>query len=315
MCLNPLRASLPPDGGRPQLDTEGDLKIPCGKCIECISKRAIDWSSRASHEISLHKKNCFITLTYDEENLPSHLVVKDYWQKFFKRLRYHTSEKLLYMVSHEYGTQNFRPHHHAIIFGHSFDDMYFWKKTKSGYPIFRSETLEKLWPYGFSSIADANEKTAYYIASYALSGKERELLAPNGEIIKINDCMDVSKRPGIGLNYFIKNASQLVHSKTPLPRYYLKKLTDEKFLDKHPELVQLFDKLIEVYENNILEALSCSKRSDHQVYAKQVIANQKKSMTENEYRVTPTNEVDKYLLRNLKSTRDNFQSRKKEKEK
>ena len=117
MCLNPLRAELPLEGGRPVLDTEGTLLLPCGKCTMCISKRAVEWATRARHEISCHDDNCFITLTYSEENLESEKINKEHFQKFMKRLRKYTGKKIRYMVSYEYGTKLNRPHMHAILFG------------------------------------------------------------------------------------------------------------------------------------------------------------------------------------------------------
>ena len=116
MCLNPINAELQ-EFGKPKFTHEGALKLPCGKCTECKSQRAVQWAIRARHEIALHDENCFLTLTYEDKNLPSHLIVKDPFQRFMKRLRKHVKKPLRYMVSHEYGSQHFRPHHHAIIFG------------------------------------------------------------------------------------------------------------------------------------------------------------------------------------------------------
>ena len=197
MCLFPLKAKLN-DIGRIEFNHEGDLKLPCGKCTECVSKRALEWATRARHEIATHKENCFITLTYSEENLPSHFIVKNEFQKFMKRLRKLTKLKLRYMVSHEYGTQKFRPHHHAIIFGYNPKDQKFNRTTPKGEKLFTSPELEKLWKHGFHSIGTANEKTAYYIASYSLKGKKHSYTDNNsGEIIEVNDCMDCSKRPAL----------------------------------------------------------------------------------------------------------------------
>jgi len=263
MCLFPTRAQSQ-EFGRPKLHPEGDLVLPCGKCSECISKRALEWALRARHEISCHSESCFITLTYLPENLPSIYVVKDEFQKFIKRLRKHLKRKISYMVSHEYGSHTFRPHHHCIIFGWSPDKQSFLKNTAKGEKIFRSPELEKLWVNGFSSIGTANERTAYYIASYALKGKSHTLTDPiSGECVRVSDCMDVSKRPAIGFNYFKENQKQLVQSGDILPRYYLKKLlTENPLLHEH-------------YENNRIFDLKT--RSSHELVAKFTIDIQKKS--------------------------------------
>lgn len=271
MCLYPQNAKLN-DLGRISFDHEGDIKIPCGKCNECISKRAIDWATRARHEIATNDQNCFLTLTYNEDNLPSILIVKDEFQKFMKRLRKHTKSKLRYMVSHEYGTKNFRPHHHAIIFGYNPPDQKLQTNSKSGEPLFTSSVIEKLWNKGFHSIGTANEKTAYYIASYSLKGKKHIFPDPNtGEIITVNDSMDCSKRPAIGYNYLLENYQQLVQSDSILPRYYIKKLET------------IDPQLFEYHENERLTKFI--SRSAHERYAKYIIDNSKNNY-KNHFRET-----------------------------
>lgn len=261
MCLFPTRAQSQ-EFGKPKPDHEGDLVLPCGKRTECISKRAIEWATRARHEISTHPENCFLTLTYNNENLPSIHAIKYEFQNFIKRLRKKLKQPIRYMVSHEYGSQNFRPHHHAIIFGWNPPDQIFLETTKSGEKIFRSKSLESLWTHGYSSIGIANERTAYYIASYSLKGKTHTLTDPHTmEIIKISDCMDASKRPAIGYNYFVANQKQLVQSNQILPRYYLKRL-----LIENPTLHEL-------YENE--RSLKLKTRSDQELYSKFVNDNQK----------------------------------------
>ena len=52
--------------GRPKPNQNGDLLLPCGKCHECLSKRAIDWATRVEHELTLSPESSFITLTYDD---------------------------------------------------------------------------------------------------------------------------------------------------------------------------------------------------------------------------------------------------------
>lgn len=261
MCLFPQKAILN-DLGRIKFDHEGDIQIPCGKCIECLSKRAIEWATRARHEISTHDENCFLTLTYDEDNLPGHLVVKTEFQKFMKKLRKHTKKNIRYMVSHEYGSNTFRPHHHAILFGYNPPNQKQIQSSKKGEPLFTSDSIEKLWGKGFHSIGTANEKTAYYIASYSIKGKKHSFPDPNtGEIINVSDCMDTSKRPAIGLNYFKNNFQQIINSKEIMPRYYLKKLKDVNI------------DLYEYYENE--RQFKMINKSSHEKYAKQIIQSSK----------------------------------------
>lgn len=313
MCLFPIHADIPPDGGRPRPNPDGDITIPCGTCTECVTLRALHWSNRCRHEISTHEQNSFITLTYNDETLPSHLTVKDEFQKFMKLLRKKTKKKLSYIVSHEYGTQTFRPHHHAIIFGHDFKDQKFLKTTKSGEKIFTSPELDNIWTNGYSSIGTANEKTAYYIASYALKGKKHEILLPDGEFANVSDTMDCSKRPAIGLNFLENNYKQLINSRTPLPRYYTKKLTlypdlTEKQIDKlkKQNKLKLYKNMYDyysLYEQN----LKFTTRSDYELMSKHKLDYAKKSCINSEYRVSEHDQKHhNWLHKKLKNNVEQF---------
>jgi len=298
MCLFPVRAELQ-EFGRPKLDPEGSLQLPCGKCFECISSRAVDWALRASHEISEHNENCFLTLTYDDQNLPSFLIVKSEFQKFMKKLRKKTKSKLRYMVSHEYGGKTGRPHHHAIIFGYNPSSQKYLQKAPSGEPLFTSPELDKLWTNGFHSIGTANEKTAYYIASYSLKSSKHSVTNPDsGEIITVTDSMDSSKRPAIGKTYFEKNYKQLIDSQAKLPRYYVKLL--EK---NYPTFFQQYQDQTSEYHN---------PKTAQQKLAKYKITNQQ--ITDTKYRQSTKgiNETKQYEY-HLRYNRDNYVHRQKEK--
>jgi len=293
MCLFPGKAILDPEGGRPKFHPDGDLKLPCGKCDECLKLRASSWGLRARHEISQHSENCFLTLTYDDSNLPSPQCMKRPFQLFLKKLRAHTGKKLNYMVSHEYGSKTFRPHHHAIIFGFSPNKQSFLRNAPSGSPLFTSPDISKLWGLGYHSIGEANEKTAYYIAAYALKGKKHDYVdSSTGEHITLSDSFDCSKRPGIGLSYFNLHYKQLVDSGTILPRYYLKKLKEQ-----HPDLY-------EKYENNQIS--NFTNRTPSQIIAKMEISHAKKSLGDSEYRTAPDSSEHQKLSKALKYSNNNF---------
>lgn len=48
-----------------------DFPLPCGKCTGCKLERSRQWAVRLMHEAQLHKKTSFITLTYNDEELPN----------------------------------------------------------------------------------------------------------------------------------------------------------------------------------------------------------------------------------------------------
>lgn len=293
MCLRPLSATLPPDGGRPLLDKEGTLKLPCGKCTECVSKRACEWATRVEHELSLHDESCFITLTYNDDNLRSMTIVKRDFQLFMKKLRRKLKRKIRYIYCGEYGSKTGRPHFHAIIFGWYPSNPQYLMKTKSGSLLYVSSELESLWDKGFSSIGEANGATAYYIASYALKGKQHILA--DGQVV--NDYMDCSKRPAIGLEYLKENYQQMIDAKERMPRYYLKKLAE------------FAPDALEEYENQTMEKIT--QRGDSELYAKYII-DQQKLNSDSEFRTNLQDErIHLYNEGDLNSNRQKFWQRNK----
>lgn len=79
-----------------------------------------------------------------------------------------TKGGLRFYMCGEYGAKLDRPHYHAAIFGEDFSgDRYEWKRTASGV-LYRSPRLEKLWDFGYSSVAELNFDTAAYIARYIM---------------------------------------------------------------------------------------------------------------------------------------------------
>lgn len=124
----------------------------------------------------MHSENAFITLTYKDIDHPS-LDHQDF-QKFMKRLRKKINRTIRFYMCGEYGVDQDdlaagmknpglgRKHFHALIFGYQFPDKYEYKRTPAGEIIYRSETLEKLWPLGHSSTAELTYETAAYVARY-----------------------------------------------------------------------------------------------------------------------------------------------------
>jgi hypothetical protein len=313
MCLFPVTAQKQ-EFGRPKFDPEGDTLIPCGKCHECKTKRASEWAIRCRHEIACHDENCFITLTYDDEHLPSFLVVKDYFQKFMKNLRKKTKKKLKYIVSHEYGERSGRPHHHAIIFGWTPPSQDYLMKAPSGEPLFTSETLENLWTdekgdnLGYHSIGEANEKTAFYIASYALKSCSRDVTDPGtGEIVSVSDSMNCSTRPAIGFEYFIKHYKTIIQNETLLPRYYKKLLETakerlERLKAPSPDFIKFANDAetwLQEYENE--STVKIRNRSSYEKMSKFKIIEAKKDLECLSMRSAPLDKQSDILLDSLKN--------------
>lgn len=145
------------------------VQLPCGRCIGCRLEYSRQWAMRCMHEASLHEDNCFVTLTYDDEHLPSDgSLNKAHFQDFMKRLRARfTGETIRYYHCGEYGEKFSRPHYHACIFGFDFYDRDLFTE-RGGTKLYSSKLLSDLWPFGFSSVGDVTFESAAYVARYVL---------------------------------------------------------------------------------------------------------------------------------------------------
>ena len=73
-------------GGVPACDIE-EIKVECGKCIDCRLDYSRQWAMRCMHESHSHPQNCFITLTFNDTFLdPVMSLRKDTFSLFMKRL-------------------------------------------------------------------------------------------------------------------------------------------------------------------------------------------------------------------------------------
>lgn len=170
-CNKPLKAWRSREGGTVVFNKnmgwpELELQVPCGQCMGCRLERVRQWAVRLEHESQMHDKNCWITLTYDDDNLPygGTLVVEDF-QKFMKRLRQRTGAKMKYFHCGEYGDDFDRPHYHACLFGFDFKDKEYFR-TINGNPYFISSFLSSLWPLGHHLIGFLTFDTCAYTAGY-----------------------------------------------------------------------------------------------------------------------------------------------------
>jgi hypothetical protein len=156
------------------------------------------------HEAQMHENNSFITLTYNEENLPSggSLVKSDY-QNFMKRLRKSIAPKLVrYYHCGEYGENLGRPHYHALLFGHDFEDKkYFSGKKESA--VYTSNELSKLWPFGFAVSGSVTFESAAYVARYVMK-KVTGKMAQDHYGSLLPEYTTMSRRPGIAKAWYEK---------------------------------------------------------------------------------------------------------------
>lgn len=232
--------------------------VPCSRCIGCRLERSRQWAVRCMHESQFHDRNCFITLTYRQDELiyggnstgtlyPRHLTL------FFKRLRKEYGNGIRYFACGEYGELYRRPHYHAAMFGIDFSDKQI-SGAKNGNDYYCSDSLNRIWSHGDCIIGALTFDSAAYVARYIM-GKhlgleadyyEREGIAP--EFVRM------SRRPGIGTNWYDRYSGDILRSghlvvrghKSSVPRFYNLKLevqNPQRFsLMREKRLVSIADK-------------------------------------------------------------------------
>lgn len=236
-CNMPIRAwiTAPSEplsfkGGPP----ECMVWLKCGKCTGCLMEHARQWSLRCMHEARYHELNCFVTLTYSDDNLPANgsLNYRDF-QLFFKRLRKRHGSGIRFFMCGEYGSNFSRPHYHACIFGFDFLDKYPASKSPSGDILYRSFELDDLWKLGFCTLGDLTAQSAGYVARYTLK-KAANSASDYGD--RVPEFIQMSRRPGIGQQFYkdfrddIYNHDFLVDSsghRVRPPNYYDRQLSKD----------------------------------------------------------------------------------------
>lgn len=234
--------------------TKAPLTVPCGKCQGCRTARSEQWAVRISHEASLWQKNIFLTLTYDDFNLPDDysISIREI-QLFIKKLRaklYYQYEngviplcdtKIRYFAVGEYGEKNGRPHYHLIIFNYSPADLKISRVTSQNHRCYTSDEIALLWDKGYHEIGTVTKQSGAYVARYSFkkiggsnSHDHYTRLNPlTGEIVNVHpEFATMSTHPGIGAGWFDKYEKDVFPhdfvisdgKKHSVPEYYKKKL-------------------------------------------------------------------------------------------
>ncbi|AXL15236.1 replication initiator protein [Microviridae sp.] len=249
-------------GSYSKADLSEHLKLPCGQCIGCRLERSRQWAMRCLHESRLYSENCFITLTYDDKNLPKDWSLHhEDFQLFMKRLRRKIEpRKIRYYMCGEYGDRDAeirhrpldafeqyknvgRPHFHACIFNYDFFDKRDPQKTDSGSTVYESDFLNELWQNkGFANVGELNFDSAAYAARYCLKKitgdlshwhyTRIDLTTGESNILK-PEYNAMSRDGGIGLDYFKKYQTDMHKGfinmrgkQMSLPKFYLSKLSE-----------------------------------------------------------------------------------------
>lgn len=260
-----------------------DFRVPCGKCLPCQKKRRSEWSLRLEHEYMFSDSAFFITLTYNDFNIPRtkegyHTLHKKHLQNYIKRLRNdhvkyvakemkvskshvkNISKPIRYYAVGEYGSKTRRPHYHLLLFNYDIANLApltnQWKNTDTGYR------------HGHVDVGTVTSASINYVTKYMFKpfGKKDKRTRPFSLM---------SKKPIIGHAYLenygthhIQNEDLEVRDKNGhvrrLPKAYLRRLftnkedrieLSRKSFEKHIEkrMAQYEKTIVENYSGNVLD--------------------------------------------------------------
>lgn len=246
-CYSPLTAYYGKDRGRTgkrgitfqrSRSLSGlPLKLPCGQCIGCRLERARQWAVRCMHEKRMWKVNCFVTLTYGNNDLPvGGTLVKRDLQLFMKRLRKAHGEDIRFYACGEYGELNQRPHYHVLLFNFDFADKVEIGCNRRGDKYYASGELSELWKLGHSLLGEVTFDSAAYVARYIMKKVTGERADEHYSVYdsdgvvhdRLPEFTVMSRRPGIGSSYYesygdeVRNNDDVVMGgrRVRVPRFY-----------------------------------------------------------------------------------------------
>jgi len=258
-CFSPLDAWRTDGGEIVFFDRGGGrhLTLPCGQCVGCRLERSRQWAVRIMHEASLHDDNCFITLTYDEDNVPRDgSLDKRHFQLFCKRMRKRLGSFRFFHCG-EYGESLGRPHYHACVFGLDFPDRELYRSSGEN-RLYTSKILDDLWQLGFATVGDLSFESAAYVARYVMkkvtgdAADEHYLrFSDDGEVIRLlPEYVTMSRRPGIARDWFQKFGNEVFPADEVISR---------GFPARPP---RYYDSLLEVSEPSVFDAVKRKRRLD-----------------------------------------------------
>lgn len=210
LCISPLNIPKPNGNG-----SRDRITVPCGLCPSCLANRRLEWTIRIKEELKSSTSAHFVTLTYDDDNLPfaneHNTLVKSDLQKFFKRLR-KNGETVRYYAVGEYGTKTLRAHYHVILFNCN-----------------NILNIEKSWKLGHLKVDRVEGASIHYVTKYHVNRTNY----PEGSLPPF---ALMSKKPALGSDYIQRmsdyhegNINRAFYTeyggkKQKLPRYYRDKL-------------------------------------------------------------------------------------------
>ncbi len=162
------------------------VPMPCGNCLPCKITRRRIWTHRMMLERSTSETACFLTLTYDDKNLPEEFHnektgqiysensvnpshVKTFINTLRKTLHRQSKTKIRYYACGEYGDKTQRPHYHLAIYGYppcSGSGPTYHGRTYVPCSCSQCTELSSIWNKGHIFLGKLQQESAQYIAGY-----------------------------------------------------------------------------------------------------------------------------------------------------
>lgn len=226
VCINPIFVR------------RSGIHVRCGKCEPCLESRQKEWAVRLSVELRQCITAYFVTLTYNEYALELLKDLdKDCFQRFLKRLRQYVDRgmpeaykgkkvskingkeaEIKYFAVGEYGSLKERPHWHIVLFNFPFN-------LEDSENIISFAWQENGQNLGFDKMGILSVGGIHYTTDYMFKNAGKDAIRL------------ISK--GLGAGYVTDNTVYfhqktldglitVNHQKTSMPRYYAKKVYNEK---------------------------------------------------------------------------------------
>lgn len=154
--------------------TNPTLKLlPCQQCMSCRLDKSLDWALRLTYEQRSWSTSTFLTLTYDETNVPVSISgprMTTFIKDLRRRLDYRGLGKIKFFGVGEYGEKKGRPHYHLIVYGGPFAYSRECEKepSRSGGAQWTNEHIAAVWTEGRHRLSEVTFESAAYVARYAL---------------------------------------------------------------------------------------------------------------------------------------------------
>lgn len=220
------------------------ISIPCGRCIGCRLDYSRTWADRCMLEAEYHENNYFLTLTYDNDNLPEcrtgspvHSLSKRDVQLFMKKLRRRfPNDRIRYFGCGEYGSKSMRPHYHLLLFGCPLEDLQLFKRDlDNNYLYFISDTIRDCWDYGNHLITELTWETCAYTARYIVK-KQKGIGAEIYEKYNYEpEFVLMSRKPGIARQWYED------HKDIVFQEHYISTKKGSKIIKSNKYFDSLFD--------------------------------------------------------------------------